>query len=161
MDKKAKNPLTAGVLVILVVALTVVSIYGILTVRNIPQPSHHINVDGVYGLGDIGANTYSVKLEGVNYTLLEVEPTHSMLPTIPDNSIVIVKKNINIGSIKIGDIIVFRTAHFNELVCHRVIGIKKDDGGVYFETKGDNAWLPDTWKVRPNDIVGVVVGVIW
>ena len=122
------------------------------------SPQLQTNVSEIYGLADLKNKKYAIYLPGTDYSLKRVEPTGSMLPTIPNNSIALIKK-IDPHKLKIGDIIAYNAN--NMTICHRIIEIGYDSKGIYFKTKGDNNFYADEWKVRPENIEGVVCGIIW
>ena len=64
----------------------------------------------------------------------------------------------SIDSIQIGDIISFN--RYGDSISHRVLDIKFDDEGKYFLTKGDNS-IKTVEIVRPKDINGVLIGVLY
>jgi len=60
-------------------------------------------------------------------------------------------------SLKVGDIIVFRTPWSGSLIVHRIIRIDRTPAGPIFYTKGDNNALPDPGFRTIRDIYGKVV----
>ena len=79
----------------------------------------------------------------------------SMEPTYMTGDLVIIS-DVNAEDLKIGDVIVFRNPMDpNELILHRIVAIKKDNGNIYFLTKGDNpqtnpridpwGWVPENY----------------
>jgi len=87
-------------------------------------------------------------------------PTGSMRPTIGDSSMAVVEP-MRIGDIAVGDVIVFRAlASYTATISHRVVSINYDGLGLYLTTRGDNNTIPDKWKIRDDDIIGVVRVVI-
>jgi len=82
--------------------------------------------------------------------------TGSMEPAIPVGSVVVIKP-ANPDTLKVGDIICFKTeAEYPKTVTHRIIGITSQG----FITKGDANEDPDTWIVKKEDVIGKVVAVI-
>ncbi|MBR0426979.1 MAG: signal peptidase I [Clostridia bacterium] len=75
----------------------------------------------------------------------------SMEPTININDIVIVKK-ADRKEIQKDDIITF-TAQ-NEIITHRIINIKNEDGILIYTTKGDSNEVTDIENVEYNQIEG-------
>ncbi|MEM2875001.1 MAG: signal peptidase I [Candidatus Hadarchaeales archaeon] len=68
------------------------------------------------------------------------------------------------GDLKAGDIIIYRhTVTVGEnrgqtfVVIHRIINVLED--GVF--TKGDNLPSPDAYKVHPEEIIGLIRGVVF
>lgn len=78
----------------------------------------------------------------------------SMVPTLQENDIIIVKK-IDLTELKINDMISFRNNE--KIISHRIIKIEKDKGKLLFTTKGDNNKLQDDFKVGENQIYGKIV----
>ena len=148
------------ILLTLMLIVSVSSIAGCVSNPSTPkQPQKWVDINKIYGLGDINHNTYTLNFQGVNYSIFRVGLTHSMLPTLPDGSMVIVINKFNASKLKVGDIITFSINGIK--VVHRIDSIGLDNLGFFFKTKGDNNLIQDSWKVRPNNIDGVVVGVIW
>ena len=78
-----------------------------------------------------------------------------MHPCLEDGQTVLVQQDPAIGSIRIGDILVYRSRRTAErkLIGHRVVGI--EPAGIV--ARGEQAQVADL--VPPSDIVGKVVGV--
>lgn len=89
--------------------------------------------------------------------------TGSMEPTMFGGNKLIVLKILNKDLIEPGDIIGFRAE--NRTIVHRVITKDYEWNGTaytpFFRTKGDHCMEMDPWKVKPDDIEGVVVGVLY
>lgn len=81
----------------------------------------------------------------------------SMAPTINAGDAVIVD-SVDPASIEEGDVITFQRSA-DLLVTHRVIGVAQD-GGLTFETKGDNNEDPDPQPIGPDQVVGEVMIVL-
>jgi signal peptidase len=80
---------------------------------------------------------------GLGYALHTSKPvmavvSNSMEPTFYKGDLVVVK-GVDPNTIKVGDIIVYENPWRGIPVVHRVVGIEKVDGRIYFFTKGDNA----------------------
>lgn len=84
----------------------------------------------------------------------ELHKGDSMNPTISDNSILLVSKDIS--HLMVGDIIVYLN-NKDEKILHRIIKIEED----YYITKGDNNNVEDSYKPKLEDIRGKVVGVLY
>ena len=85
--------------------------------------------------------------------------TGSMEPDIPQGSIVIVKRT-PAEDIEVGDVISFissEPAIAGNINTHSVYAIERDGDGLLFTTKGTANDIPDEYKVRPDDVTGVVV----
>jgi len=85
--------------------------------------------------------------------------TNSMDPFIDEtaNAIEITPSNPDV--IQVGDVIAYQTTY--GVLIHRVIEKGIDGEGVYYIVKGDNNRFQDPFKVRFDDIQGVVVAIIY
>ena len=88
-----------------------------------------------------------------------IEDTHSMEPVLNVNSISLELTPQTPYYIKEVDIISFKEGSI--VIIHRVIIKGEDSQGIFFVTKGDNNNEPDPYKVRFNQIKGVVVGILY
>ena len=86
--------------------------------------------------------------------------TGSMEPTIPVGAL-LVTQQVDIESIRLDDIICFRTQEleiWGKIVTHRVVGILEGlDGRPLLETKGDANLVMDGYLVNQGNFVGKVV----
>lgn len=90
------------------------------------------------------------------YSFLQVA-TGSMEPTIPTNSLIIVRKT-DPADVQVGDVICFYSTDpkiYGKPNTHRVVEIQKDGGELTFITKGDASVLQDTYPVLADSLVGV------
>jgi signal peptidase I len=62
--------------------------------------------------------------------------------------------------ITVGDIISFRS-NGGSIIIHRVIDITSDEQGLYYITKGDNNPTADAQKVRFEDVLGILIAVVY
>ena len=76
----------------------------------------------------------------------------SMKPNLEIGDIVIIKEIENINK---GDIITFKQQ--DSIITHRVVDIIKEDGKIYYQTKGDNNNSNDENLVEYKDIEGIYV----
>lgn len=84
----------------------------------------------------------------------------SMNPKIKKGDIVIVEKitQDNIGSLKVGEVLVYK---YNDIVVvHRIIKMEKINDNYYFRTKGDNNNTEDAWTIDQVSVVGKAVTMI-
>jgi len=90
-----------------------------------------------------------------------VVPSTSMVPTLNVGDIVIVK-GVDPNTITVGTVIIFRSPGGTIDIIHRVVGIVKEGGTLYFQTKGDHNAAPDPWSpgVPEQNVKGVLVGKI-
>ncbi len=79
----------------------------------------------------------------------------SMEPAITTGAMVVMAK-VAPEEIKVGDVIGFRVEGMDTPVCHRVTEIKETEEGTGFLTKGDANEEPDTWVVKPENLIGRV-----
>ncbi len=109
----------------------------------------------------IGLNVFTI-LTGRSF--MAVIDGISMEPILNSGDIVFLLPVSSPEDIKVGDIIVYRSA-YNRLIIHRVVDIIEVSGEYYFVTKGDNNRFPDP-PVRPGDpgigysfVVGKVISI--
>jgi hypothetical protein len=88
-----------------------------------------------------------------------IAPSGSMLPLLYQDTIVLEKAPPDTADIFLGDIIIFE-AEGNRII-HRVIKIGWDDQGWFAVTRGDNNPKDDPYRVRFEQVRGVVVGIIY
>ncbi len=89
------------------------------------------------------------------YSFMKVA-TGSMEPTIPTNSLIVVKK-VDPSEVKVGDVICFYSSDpkIEGLPnTHRVIEVESENGKYLFTTQGDASEIPDEYKVEGDRIVG-------
>lgn len=77
-----------------------------------------------------------------------------MEPTLEVDDVVIVKKTIP-QELKVGDIVTFLEEE--RTISHRIIDITEVNGGLKFQTKGDNNEVPDNFNLDGNQIYGKVL----
>lgn len=98
-----------------------------------------------------------IAAEGLMYA--KVEDTKSMEPILSKNSHTIEAFPV-IENLKTGDIISFYEPSVSTIVVHMIIETGYDEQGWYAKTSGYNNVYVDPWKVRFENIKGVVVGVL-
>ena len=94
---------------------------------------------------------------------LAVSTGKSMEPSIREGDL-LVFRGVTPEEVEVGDVILFEVPEeMEELlpprITHRVTEIKRENGGLYFRTKGDNAPL-DTYEIPAGNVVGLNVAVI-
>lgn len=94
---------------------------------------------------------------------LAVSTGRSMEPNIREGDI-LVFRGVSVEEIEVGDVVLFDVPEeMDELlpprITHRVIEIRKENGDIYFRTKGDNAPL-DTYVIPASNVIGLNVAVI-
>jgi hypothetical protein len=87
--------------------------------------------------------------------------TNSMDPVIDANAHAIEIIPQSPDQINVGDIVSYDSSYVDGAVIHRVIEIGEDEGGWYCRTKGDNNALEDPGKIRFNQILRVLVAIIY
>jgi len=85
--------------------------------------------------------------------------TNSMDPFLDEDSHAIEIQPSVPEQIQPGDIISYKTPY--GIIIHRVLETGEDNNGPYFIVKGDNNQLKDPYKVRFNQIKGVLVAIIY
>jgi len=89
------------------------------------------------------------------YSLIVVK-SGSMEPTIKTGSILFAKKQGNYNN---GDIITF-VKMSNEIITHRIVGISKENGNIYYKTKGDANNATDMFLTRKSRVIGKTIFTI-
>jgi len=89
-------------------------------------------------------------------TVCAVAPTGSMVPTFADNDY-LVTEAVDLGSVRIGDIIVRKDGKGGALIVHRVVKI----GGGQLVTRGDANSFDDPGTVTTDTISGRVVAIVY
>ena len=87
-----------------------------------------------------------------SHTLVAIG-SNSMVPIYERGDAVIYKK-INVGELKVGDIIAFKKS--DKIITHRIVKINKVNNGYLINTKGDANNTPDVWDVKEEEILGIV-----
>jgi len=85
--------------------------------------------------------------------------TNSMDPFLDERSNAIEIKPADSETIKVGHVIAYNS-RYGTLI-HRVIEKGYDRQGIYYRVKGDNSTIADPFKVRFDQVEGVVVAVIY
>lgn len=116
------------------------------------RESHHDPM-----LGWTGVAMISLFLVFFSFGFFGVEPTvissGSMQPALDVGDIVIISE-LDIDSLKVGDIIQYRQANISIPIVHRIDEIKTEEGVTLFFTKGDANNNRDMEPVRANQIMG-------
>ena len=92
------------------------------------------------------------------YSLFRVM-TGSMEPTIPTNSLIVVKR-VPASELVTDDVITFYSRDpslMGEPNTHRIIRIEEGEGGRTFTTKGDANNIEDKYQTKEEDLIGKVV----
>lgn len=99
-----------------------------------------------------------ISIELSNTTIAQFTDTNSMDPMIDvnANSIEVAPEK---DRLRVGDIVSYESE--GKTIIHRIVSISEDENGTFYVTKGDNNNLPDKYKVRFEQIKGVVVGILY
>ncbi len=87
--------------------------------------------------------------------------TNSMDPVIDANAHAIEIIPQSPDQINLGDIVSYDSEYVDGAVIHRVIEVGEDEDGWYIRTKGDNNSLEDPGKIRFEQILRVLVAIIY
>jgi len=119
----------------------------------IPDPLPRVSIsDVLVRKNDVLINVPEVQ-QGI------IAASNSMDPLLDQNDVVLDVTPQNPADIQVGDIIIYRLE--STRVIHRVIEIGHDNDGWYAITKGDNNPKPDPAQVRFDQVIGVVIGIIY
>lgn len=111
--------------------------------------------------GEILVYNSMVVLNVSNVEWSKYTNTNSMDPLLDETANGLEIKPETEEDITVGDVIVYKPSWDAGLIVHRVISIEEDEQGKYYIVKGDNSETADSEKVRFNQIVGVLVGVLY
>ncbi len=117
---------------------------------------------GLYSIYSINDGSLDLKDREVRLVVsssMDGEETDYKIPTIPKNSLIMIKllDESEHGDIEIGDVVTFKRG--GKLIVHRVIEIEEiEDGGYKFTTKGDANSAADS-PVYSDAVTGKVVGL--
>lgn len=139
---------------------------------DVASPSHAIPIESIRYNGD--ANLIIISLGGIlipftkapKVWLTTVADTNSMDAGIDIGMTCIMIAGADeteqmklVSFIKVGDIAIYNVNE--QYILHRVAEIGKDSQGQYFIFKGDNNYTKDAGKVRDNQVLWLMVGVIY
>jgi hypothetical protein len=143
------------------VSVTLIILFSVFTIFNskiLVSPERSSPSDWIKET-DIIVQNDKVILNVINPTWAKFTNTNSMDPFIDENSHAIEVLPESPDQINVGDVISYQTNY--GVIIHRVIEKGEDDKGMYFYVQGDNTTLRDPFKVRFDDVQGVVVAVIY
>ena len=132
---------------------------------DIPLPSSRIGEESIRNnskyLRDLKIDFVVIKYQELYVT--GFAGTGSMRPTLTNGTVGIWTKNLTEKDIAVGDIIhFFRDKNIrNETIAHRVIRIGQDKEGWYAKTKGDANGVEDSYVVRKEQVIGVLMGIVY
>jgi hypothetical protein len=120
---------------------------------DLPSPKARVPIDDIL----INPQNIIITIPDIQYGI--VAASKSMDPLLDENDVLLEIDPSDESEINTGDIIIYERG--SERIVHRVIDISHDNAGWYAITKGDNNLWPDKEKVRFDNILGVVVGIIY
>lgn len=101
-----------------------------------------------FGLAVVGWLVYA-QVSGSS--LISVQ-TGSMSPTIPTGSL-IVSRMVDVGQVKVGDVVTARLDDASPLITHRVVRIQRDRDGIALVLKGDANDTEDLFPYRVRSVL--------
>jgi len=119
----------------------------------IESPSDWVSEDQIQVYEDY------VVLQLTGATWAKFADTNSMDPFLDEGSNAIEIMPDSAEEIHVGDIISYRTN--DGIIIHRVIEVSEDNDGIYYIVQGDNNTFSDPGRVRFDDVVGVLVAIIY
>ncbi len=139
------------IIIAIIVLILAISVFSLST-KEYPSPSDWVKESQI----KVYPNQIILNIENANWA--KFTDTNSMDPFLDEtsNAIEILPQE---DQIKAGDIISYRLG--NDIIIHRVQEIGEDKKGTYYLVQGDNNSLRDPFKVRYNQITGVVVAIIY
>lgn len=147
--------------IIIIISLSL----GVLSLRNTQIPGSILGGTELSSPGDwikeeqIKVYPQRVILEVQGASWASFTDTNSMDPFIDETSNAIEIKPRHPDEVKVGDVISYNTPY--GVFIHRVIEKGNDDKGHYYIVKGDNNRFRDPFKVRFDEVQGVVVAVVY
>ena len=89
-------------------------------------------------------------------------PTKSMMPVIDTGANAIqVQPQPGCTDIELGDIVSYESKYAEGTVIHRIVAKGEDEQGLFFIAKGDSNPTPDPGKIRCDQILRVLVAIIY
>lgn len=102
-----------------------------------------------------------MELEKQGVRFAPVGATSSMLPFMHSGAHSLEVEPESADNLKVGDVISYYEPGNDAFIIHAIIEIGEDEGGWYAITKGYNNPVEDGWKVRFDQIEGVLIGVLY
>ena len=140
------------IIVLLVILLFSITVFSNIT-KEVESPSDWVKEEQIEVFND------KIILNIQDAIWAKFTNTNSMDPFIDEtsNAIEIIPQNAD--DINPGDVISYKTSYGT--LIHRVIEKDQDEEGIYYLVKGDNNTIRDPFKVRFDDVKGVVVAVVY
>ena len=152
------------ILIIFAVLLVIFSI-GVISLSDKQIPANFLGGEELFSPSDwvkenqIKVYKNKITLDIKNATWATFTNTNSMDPFIDETSHAIEILPDDANEINVGDVISYKSSYGT--IIHRVIEKSRDEEGIYFLVKGDNNRFQDPFKVRFEDVKGVVVAVVY
>jgi signal peptidase len=83
---------------------------------------------------------------------VEVVATPSMTPAVPEGAAALVEPLDEATALEPGQVILFPHPDAERLVMHRIVDVVRQDGGVFYQTRGDANDAPDSRLVPADDV---------
>lgn len=83
---------------------------------------------------------------------VEVVATPSMTPAVPEGAAALVQPIERTTALEPGQVILFRHPDAERLVMHRIVDVVRQDGDVFYQTRGDANDAPDARLVPSDDV---------
>ena len=152
------------ILIIFAVLLVIFSI-GVISLSDKQIPANFLGGEELFSPSDwVKENQIKVYKNKITLDIQDASwatftNTNSMDPFIDETSHAIEILPDDANEINVGDVISYKSSYGT--IIHRVIEKSRDEEGIYFLVKGDNNRFQDPFKVRFEDVKGVVVAVVY
>ena len=152
------------ILIIFAVLLVIFSI-GVISLSDKQIPANFLGGEELFSPSDwVKENQIKVYKNKITLDIQDASwatftNTNSMDPFIDETSHAIEILPDDANEINVGDVISYQSSY--GVIIHRVIEKGEDEDGIYFLVKGDNNRFQDPFKVRFEDVKGVVVAVVY
>ncbi len=108
---------------------------------------------------DEETRTLSVKIPAGNVFCTKLADTNSMDGAMDIGHNPIQTRNWRWDELRIGDFIVYN-AGFKSII-HQIVAFKEDKKGPYLKAQGLNNPFQDKYKIRPQNVVSKVIGILY
>jgi signal peptidase I len=115
--------------------------------------------NGVYiNLKDQDNNDWLIMMDLDDPSWSTFADTNSMDPVF-DKEANTVRIHVPAEELAVGDIVSYQSD--DSIIIHRIVHKEYDEDGLYFILKGDNNPVSDPGKVRPEQILGKIVAILY
>lgn len=129
-----------------------------LLVKEKPSPKVRIGPENIRLEGD----RLTVELPTPDVWITPVADTGSMDPWFDAEDRVVLAKVSDWRDVQPGDVVVYaKDNDGRQLIIHQVVEQLRDERGPYFILKGLNNWTADPFRVRPEWLRWVLLGVLY